>query len=307
MGPEARDLVALAFTFLPFAVLSLAVVAALLLRVRDAAGAGHVAGGKRAPEAADEPARSRTATLEALPGRAYLVGAGLGDPSMLTMQAHGIVTTADVVLFDRLISDEVRALAKESARVYVAGPKTAATADRSQAELDRIGIEAVKEGLSVARVKIGDPLVFARGGEELSAYRSEGVEPVLIPGVTSALAAPLLAGIPLTHRGIASDVLVTTGRDRGGGFPDIPFYSPSRTLVLLMAVGRLPSLYADHLKPLAYPPEVPVAVLERAGLPGQRFTATRLGEVAKDHERLRFKAPAVVVVGWVASMMEESS
>jgi uroporphyrin-III C-methyltransferase len=237
-------------------------------------------------------------------GTAYLVGGGLGDVGLLTVQAKALIQTADVVLFDRLISSEIRALASPTTTVHVAR-KVPGKADAAQAELNEIGINAIKDGKSVVRVKIGDPLLFARGGEELCVYRAHGFEPVLVPGLSSALVAPLLAKIPVTHRGVANQLLISTGRDKGGVFPDLPDYSSTRTLVLLMAVGKLPSLYEACLSAKAYPEALPVAVIEDASLPTERQTVTTLGEVGAVHAARRFKAPAIVVIGWTVSALSD--
>jgi len=266
------------------------------------ADSSHAPGGEAVPAAgSDAKAASR-----AVAGTCYLVGGGLGDADLLTVRARSLIQTADVVLFDRLISEEIRRLAGPGADVHVAR-KVPGKADAAQAELNRLGVTALRAGRSVVRVKIGDPLLFARGGEEVCVYRAHGFEPVLVPGLSSALVAPLLAGIPVTHRGVANQLLVTTGRDKGGAFPDLPRYSPTRTIVILMAVGRMPTLFAEELGPRGYPASTPVAVIENASLPNERQTLTTLGTAAEDYERIGFKAPAVVVVGNVVTALRDAA
>ena len=240
------------------------------------------------------------------PGCVYLVGAGLGDADLLTVRALRLIQTADVVLFDRLISAEIRSLAAPGAEVHIAR-KVPGKADAAQAELNALGARAAQAGRSVVRVKIGDPLLFARGGEEICVYRGLGIEPVLVPGLSSALVAPLLAKIPVTHRGVANQLLIATGRDRGGRLPDLPAYSPSRTLVLLMAVGRLGTLFEGALAPLGFPPSTPLAVIEDASLPTERQTVTTVAEVAAMHAARPFKAPAVVVIGRVVGALADAA
>lgn len=240
----------------------------------------------------------------AKPGTAYLVGGGLGDADLLTVRAKRLIQTADVVLFDRLISDEIRDLASPTATVHVAR-KTPGNADTAQASLNDTGIAAVKAGKSVVRVKIGDPLLFARGGEELCVYRAHGFEPVLVPGLSSALVAPLLAKIPVTHRGVANQLLISTGRDKGGTFPDLPDYCPTRTLVLLMAVGKLGTLFVSCLAAKGYPSSLPLAIVEDASLPTERQTMTTLGDVSTVHAAKKFKSPAVVIVGWTVCALSD--
>lgn len=211
-----------------------------------------------------------------LQGEIYLIGAGLGRPDMLTLEAVGILARADVVLSDRLVDESLRSLFRKDCEVLVAARKSKGRADGIQGGLNAAGLAALRAGKCVARLKIGDPLLYARGAEEVLFFRQHGFEPRFVAGLSSALTAPMLAGIPVTSRGVANQVLLTTGRDRGGGMPDLPRYSPTRTVVMLMGVGRLSTLESD-LGAVGYPSTVPVAVVERAGLPSQRVTSAELG------------------------------
>jgi uroporphyrin-III C-methyltransferase len=145
-------------------------------------------------------------------------------------------------------------------------------------------------------MQVGDPFLFGRGGEEVLFYRSHGFEARVLPGLASALAAPVLAGIPLTHRGCSNQVLIATGRDKGGALPSLPPFDPKRTLVLLMAVGRLPTLATD-LGALGFPADTPVAVIERSTHPDERVTRATLGGIAEAALRVGVRSPAVLVIG----------
>jgi uroporphyrin-III C-methyltransferase len=271
---------------------------------------------KLSPDAPDAPDATKgeedTVTIEpsapvlrfrrAQPGALYLVGAGLGDVDLLTVRARDLISTADVVVFDRLISDEIRSLARPDAQVHIAG-KVPGMADPAQADMNRVGLEALRLGKSVVRVKIGDPMLFARGGEELIVFRSHGMEPIVVPGLSSALVAPLVSGIPVTHRGVSNQVLITTGRDKGGKFPSVPDFDPSRTLVLLMAVGKLKTLFEGELKPRGYPAELPVSIVEDATLSTERQTVMTLGELARSSGR--FRNPAVITIGRVVTALAD--
>jgi uroporphyrin-III C-methyltransferase len=168
-----------------------------------------------------------------------------------------------------------------------------------------LGLAALQRGKRVVRLKVGDPYLYGRGGEEVAFYRAHGFEPRVIPGVCTALAAPCAAGIPVTHRGAANQVLLSTGQGRGGSFPDLPPFDATRTLVLLMAVGRIPLLRADLCEQRAYPEHTPVAIIERATHPTQRITRTTLADLARDAGAADVQSPAVLVIGSVCSALEQ--
>lgn len=189
----------------------------------------------------------------------------------------------------------------EQVRVFVA-KKSPGRADLAQGELDNEVITAALAGLNVVRLKNGDPFVFGRGGEEILNYRTHGIEPEVVPGVSSALAAPLLAGIPLTMRGIADQFLITTAQGRAGTWPELPPYAPQRTFVFLMGVGRLGEL-AGRLMAAGYPTELPVAVVERAAQPQQRTVRGNLASIAQLVADESVMAPATIVVGHVCNTL----
>ena len=233
----------------------------------------------------------------AVVGRVTLVGAGPGDPRLLTIAARNALSSADLVLCDRLVPPAVRALAP--AELRVAG-KVPGRADAAQAELMRWMLEGARAGRHVVRLKCGDPFLFGRGAEERDALEAHGVPVEVVPGVSSALAAPLLAGISATERGVADRVVVCTGRGAGGVEVAPPAYCPHTTAVFLMSVGRLASLVAA-LRAAGWPAACPAAAVERASHPDQRVMRASLAELPSVAAARRLEAPAVIVVGQVAA------
>lgn len=236
-------------------------------------------------------------------GEITLVGAGPGDPDLLTLAAIRALSTADIVVADRLIPPEMLALV--TGTLKIAG-KRPGCAEEAQQEIYRWVEEGVKEEKHVVRLKIGDPFLFGRGGEEVLKYRDAlGVEPRLIPGVSSALAAPLLGSIPVTHRGVANQVYICTGFGKEGDRPYLAPYNPNQTAVFLMAVGRLVELSEQLVQTAGYPPFTPVAIVEQASTPRQRTVVGRVGTIAMYAEKVGVKAPAVIVVGEVVRVLLE--
>src|SRR5215472_16456240 len=182
-------------------------------------------------------------------GEVWLVGAGPGDPELLTLKALKILQIADVVVHDGLVSDEVLDLAPASAR-RISVAKRKSRHSYSQDEINRMLVAFALEGLKVVRLKGGDPFIFGRGGEELEACRAAGVACHVVPGVTAALAAGASAGAPLTHRGAAQAVTFVTGHAAAGGEPDLDWTSlakPNQTVVIYMGVSTAPAIAARLL------------------------------------------------------------
>jgi uroporphyrin-III C-methyltransferase len=226
----------------------------------------------------------------------YLVGAGPGGVDTLTMRGFRLLERAKVVVHDRLVADEVLALAPSgAARIHVGKEKGASA---SQAHINALLVSLAKRHDCVVRLKGGDPFVFGRGGEELLALRDAGVPVEVVPGVSSALAAPAAAGIPVTHRGLARGVLIVTGH--AGLDPEIDFAGLCRggvTLVVLMGVGRRATI-AGQLIAGGLSADTPLAVVERASTPAERVVRASLGGLAA----LEVASPAVIVVGAVAAI-----
>jgi uroporphyrinogen III methyltransferase/synthase len=239
----------------------------------------------------------------------YLVGAGPGDPGLLTMRGAELLSRAEVVVHDRLVSAEVLALARpEAVRIDVGkrlGTGTAG-ADRRQREITDLLVEHGRRAAVVVRLKGGDPFVFGRGGEEATALEAAGVPWEIVPGVSSATGVPAAAGIPLTHRGVASSFTVVTGRtsDRvshglSGSEPDWEALAATGgTLVILMGMASLPAIAASLLG-AGRPPGTPCAVISDGTTPRQRTVRTTLGRLPE----VDLGPPGVIVVGPVVEVV----
>ncbi|OAL05739.1 uroporphyrin-III C-methyltransferase [Phaeosphaeriaceae sp. SRC1lsM3a] len=234
-------------------------------------------------------------TPDRRPGRIILAGSGPGNPDLLTRAAHKAILSADLILADKLVPAPILDLVPRRATVHIAR-KFPGNADKAQEELLELGLEGLKAGKVVVRIKQGDPYIYGRGGEEYDFFRAHGFIPSVLPGITSALSAPLFAAIPATHRGVADQVLICTGTGRKGAPLDPPEFVASRTLVLLMSLHRLSAL-VDDLTKKGYPKELPVAVLERASCPDQRVLRTSLEHVCAAVEEEGSRPPGLLVVG----------
>jgi uroporphyrinogen III methyltransferase/synthase len=241
------------------------------------------------------------------PGTVYLVGAGPGDPGLLTVRAAELIARADVILHDRLIPERALDGARPDAELVFVG-KQGGGAQVPQAETNRLLLERARAGKDVVRLKGGDPFVFGRGGEEALLCREAGVPFEVVPGVTAGVAAPAYAGIPVTHRELASGVAFVTGHedpDKPGSALDWPALAAfPGTLVFYMGVRALPRI-AEQLVAGGRAPEEPVAVIERGTLPGQRTLLATLADVARRAAEDRIRAPAIALVGPVAALREQ--
>jgi uroporphyrinogen III methyltransferase / synthase len=239
-------------------------------------------------------------------GRVALVGAGPGDPGLLTARALDLISRADVILHDRLIPDAVLAGARPDAELVYVG-KRPGQPSMDQREIERRLIEHAREGRLVVRLKGGDPFVFGRGGEEAETLRDAGIEFEVVPGVTAGVAAAAYAGIPVTHRDAASAVALVTGHED----PDKPEASLDwsalaafpGTLVLYMGVAQLGAI-AERLIAAGRDPAQPAAVVERGTWPDQRTVTATLATVAERAAAESVRAPAITVVGAVAGLAD---
>jgi len=244
--------------------------------------------------------------LKTLPngGRITLVGAGPGDPDLLTMAAYKILTEDPnaLVISDRLVSQEILNLIPGEIKV---ARKLPGCAELAQEEIYYWCHQGLKAGKNVIRLKIGDPFVYGRGGEEVLTFRDFGVEAKVVPGVSSVFSAPLLGSIPVTHRGVSQQVVTCTGYGREGTSPDLIQYHKEQTVVFLMAVGRLRTLSENLIDMANYPPETPVGIVERAGCPNQRTVTGNLLTIADIAEKHNIQPPSVIVVGEVVDVLQE--
>jgi uroporphyrin-III C-methyltransferase len=242
---------------------------------------------------------------ESLPngGRITLVGSGPGDPDLLTIKAYKLLTDPDcLVIADRLVSQEILDLIPGDIKVARKLPGCQALA---QEELYWWAYQGLAEGKHVIRLKIGDPFVFGRGGEEILKFRRFGVEATVTPGVSAAFSAPLLGSIPVTHRGISNQVVMCTGYGRENTSPDLIQYHKEQTIVFLMAVGRLRELCERLITLAGYPSKTPVGIVERAGCPDQRTVVGNMENIADLADKHEIKPPSTIVVGEVVNVLLE--
>jgi uroporphyrin-III C-methyltransferase len=233
-------------------------------------------------------------------GTVTLVGAGPGDPELLTLKALKAIRAATVLLVDDLVSDEVVAFAPPSARVVYVG-KRGGCKSTPQAFIEKLMVIAAREGETVVRLKGGDPFIFGRGGEEVEHLRAAGVTVQVVNGITAGLAAVSSLGLPLTHRDHAHGVVFVTGHAKpgAGGVDWAALATTARqarlTLVIYMGVSGVAHIQQGLLS--ALPPGTPAAVIQHASLPTQRHVGTTLGELARTVEREGLGSPSVIVVG----------
>ncbi len=236
-------------------------------------------------------------------GIVYLVGAGPGDPDLITVRGLRCLQRAEVLVHDRLVSPELLDEAPSSALRIDVG-KEAGHHRCAQEEINALLVRHAQAGRVVVRLKGGDPFVFGRGAEEALACAAAGVAWEVIPGVTSATSVPARAGIPVTHRGIATSFAVVTGHCLGDDRVDWEALARIDTLMILMGLSRLGAV-ADRLIAHGRPAGMPAAVISRGSLPDERVVVTTLGGLAEAVAREGLATPALVVVGEVVRLREE--
>ncbi len=237
------------------------------------------------------------------PGTVTLVGAGPGDPGLLTLAGLDAIRGADTVVYDRLVAPEILAMIPKTAKTINVG-KQSGHHPIPQDEINVILAEEALQGHQVVRLKGGDPFLFGRGGEELEALSARGIPFRVIPGVTSALAAPAAAGIPVTHRDFCSSVHIITGHVRAGSTLDIPFaqlVQTGGTLVFLMGVTALPQI-CEGLLQAGMPTTTPAAVIENGTRPNQRKLVATLSTLAEESAAQHIHSPAISIFGSVCSL-----
>ncbi|MEM3881708.1 MAG: uroporphyrinogen-III C-methyltransferase [Candidatus Bathyarchaeia archaeon] len=241
-------------------------------------------------------------------GKVFLVGAGPGDPALLTLKAVETLKAADVVIYDRLVNDAILEWAPDKAeKIYVG--KSAGKHELPQEKINELLVSKALEGKKVVRLKGGDPFLFGRGGEEVEALAEKRIDFEVVPGVTSAIAAPAYAGIPLTHRDYASSVAIVTGHRAEKGGKSINWAELARavdTIVILMGVELLEST-ANKLMRGGLDAETPVAIIEQGTSAKQRSVIGKLGTIAQTAKERDVKPPAVIVIGQVARLGEKLS
>jgi len=243
------------------------------------------------------------------PGKVYLVGAGPGDPGLITLRGIQCLWQADAVLYDYLVNPRLLTHCRPGAELISLG-KHGGGRLWSQEEINGALVRLAREGKTVARLKGGDPVVFARGVEEIEALTAAGIRFEIVPGITAALAAGSYAGIPITHRELASAVALVTGHEDGGKEgPPLDYASLASfpgTLVFYMGVTTA-ARWSAELIVSGKPSQTPVAVIRRVSFPDQKTWQTTLGEVAAFVARTKLRPPVIFVVGEVASLAPTSS
>ena len=268
-------------------------------------------------------------------GKVYLVGAGPGDPGLLTIKGLERIYRADVIVYDRLVRPSILALARPDAELIYVG-KASGDHTMKQDEINRLLVDKAKEGRIVVRLKGGDPFVFGRGGEEAEALADEGIEFEVVPGVTSAVAAPAYAGIPVTHRGFCSTLGIITGHEQAVVRPEwekgrvgerekkqdekfphspIPPFPHSHikwdkiatgldTIVFLMGVENLPNIVSELVKN-GREPSTPIALIRWGTRTDQETLVGTLADIVEKAGSVGFESPAVIVVGEVVNLREK--
>jgi len=242
-------------------------------------------------------------------GKVYLVGSGPGDPNLLTLKALDILARADVVVYDRLVSRQLlQRLSKHIEKIYVGKNPGAHTIPQS--DIDKILIRKAKQGKTVVRLKSGDPFLFGRGGEEAQELRRAKVRFEVVPGVTSALAVPAYAGIPVTHRNYSSSIAIVTGHEAPNKKERLVDWEKLAksvdTIIVLMGVGRLQSILRSLVNG-GCDSKKPVAIIERGTTEHQRITTGSIGNIARKATKNRVKPPAIIVIGDVVKLQKELS
>ena len=240
-------------------------------------------------------------------GKVYLVGAGPGDPKLITLKGIECLQRADVVIYDLLVNVKLLEYAPRHAeKIY--GGKMAGEQVRQQSEINDLMVQHAKAGKTVVRLKGGDPFVFGRGGEEAVMLADAGVDFEIVPGISSAIAAPAYAGIPVTHRGYSSSIAIVTGHSAALG-SDSPvgweqLATAVDTLVVLMGIGHLRQI-AERLINYGRKPETPTALIHWGTTRKQETIEGTLADIAQKAESVGFRSPAAIVVGEVNRLREE--
>ena len=234
---------------------------------------------------------------------AFLVGAGPGDPELLTLSAVKALERADLVITDRLVPAAILSYCK--CRI-VYSQKFKGCANVAQAQLQDWVVDGLKQGLNVVRLKGGDPFLYGRGMEEVKHILDAGFPVKVISGISSSLAAPLASGLSITARGVANKLMIATAHGKYDTYPDLPEFDLAQSTVYLMSVSRLQNL-AKALIGKGYPSSLPVAVIERATMPEQRTVSGTLGNIGDIAIAERVTSPAVITIGAAAGETECSA
>eukprot|EP00121_Abeoforma_whisleri_P010198 Awhi_evm1s9398 len=233
-----------------------------------------------------------------------LVGAGPGDPDLLTIKAYKALMEADLVVTDYLVPQDLLDVIPKKTQIKTA-VKQQGRSKQGQIDIMNWCLDGLKENKNVVRLKNGDPFLYGRGREEQEFFLEHGFIASVIPGISSSLAAPVVSNIPVTHRGTADQVLICTGHGKDDTYPLFPPYNPKRTLILLMSVTRIEELVNTLIEKQGYPADIGVSIIERASFPDQRLTHASLENIAAIAKERGVKAPANIVIGSVTELPNE--
>lgn len=236
-------------------------------------------------------------------GIVYLVGAGPGDPDLMTVRGLRCLQRAEVVVYDRLVSPELLGEAPDGAELVYVGKRAGHHACQ-QEEICELLVRHARRGKVVVRLKGGDPFLFGRGAEELLACAEAGIHCEVVPGVSSATGVPAVAGIPVTHRGVAASFAVVTGHCNGRDRVDWEAVARVDTVIVLMGLARLAGI-ADLLLRYGRSPDTPAAVISQGTLPDERVVVAPLSEIAERASAAGLASPALVVIGEVVRLREK--
>lgn len=268
-------------------------------RVVTGAVAGHAFAGRR--DAAERALETALAAWHAGPGsargggEAYLVGAGPGDPELITLRGRALLAGADAVLYDRLVNPKILAFARREAEFICVG-KVPGKPSIKQVQINRLLVTLVASGKRVCRLKGGDPMVFGRAGEELEALTEAGLPFQIVPGVSAVEGCAAYAGIPLTLRGASRAILITTGHTEDHVAADLSAFREGQTLALYMAVAHFDAI-AERLLANGHSSETPAAIIEHGTTEAQRVIRTSLGELEGSRLRHGIESPALLLIG----------
>lgn len=234
------------------------------------------------------------------PGQVTLVGAGPGDPDLLTLKAVKAIQAATVILVDDLVNDAVLAHARPGARIVHVG-KRGGCKSTPQAFIEKLMLLAAREGDSVVRLKGGDPFIFGRGGEEIEALQAAGIEVQVVNGITAGLAALTSLNVPLTHRDHAHGVVFVTGHakpnDAGTDWAQLAATAAQAKLTLVIYMGVSGAQHIQDALLQGMPGDTPVAIIQNASLPSQRYAVSTLAQLRASIEAHQLQSPSVIVVG----------
>lgn len=236
-------------------------------------------------------------------GKVYLVGAGPGDPELITVKGLKCIQQADVILYDRLINEELLSYAKKDAELIFCG-KLPGYHTMQQETINHFLVRHAKKGKTVVRLKGGDPFVFGRGGEEAEALVKHGIEFEIVPGITSGIAAAAYAGIPVTHRDFSSSVAFITGHKREGSKEDLKWESLAKgidTLAIYMGISNLPYIRNQLIK-YGKSPSTPVAVIQWGTTAEQRTVTATLATVTDVVAKEKVENPSMIIIGDVVKL-----